>query len=68
MVYKVPEDIAIIGFSNEPFSEVVTPSISTVKQPGYLRWGQKAAQLIIQQILFDNVQTRYLKLLLCPPN
>lgn len=50
---KVPEDMVIIGFSNEPFSEVVTPSISTVKQPGFLM-GQKAAQLIIQQILHDN--------------
>jgi len=48
--FKVPEDIAIVGFSNEPFSEVVTPSISTVKQPGYLI-GQKAAQLVIEQIL-----------------
>jgi len=51
---KVPQDIAIVGFSNEPFSEVVTPSISTVKQPGFMM-GQKAAQLIIQQILHDNV-------------
>lgn len=50
---NVPGDIAIVGFSNEPFSEVVTPSISTVKQPGFLM-GQKAAQLIIQQILHDN--------------
>jgi LacI family transcriptional regulator len=48
--YNVPDDIAIVGFSNEPFSEVVTPSISTVKQPGYLI-GQKAAQLIIEQIV-----------------
>jgi LacI family transcriptional regulator len=48
--YKVPDDFAIVGFSNEPFSEVVTPSISTIKQPGYLI-GQKAAQLIIEQIL-----------------
>ena len=50
---KIPEEIAVVGFSNEPFSEVVTPSISTVKQPGFLM-GQKAAQLIIQQILHDN--------------
>ena len=50
---KVPEDMVIVGFSNEPFSEVVTPSISTVKQPGFIM-GQKAAQLIIQQILHDN--------------
>ncbi len=46
---KVPDEIAIIGFSNEPFSEVVTPSISTVKQPGF-SMGKKAAELIIKQI------------------
>jgi LacI family transcriptional regulator len=55
---KVPEDIAIVGFSNEPFSEVVTPSISTVKQPGFMI-GQKAAQLLIQQILHNNENSEY---------
>ena len=55
---KVPEDIAIVGFSNEPFSELVTPSISTVKQPGFMI-GQKAAQLIIQQIVHNNKDTDY---------
>ncbi|NCB08177.1 MAG: LacI family transcriptional regulator [Bacteroidia bacterium] len=47
--FKIPDEILVMGFSNEPFSEVVTPSISTVKQPGFLM-GQKAAQLVIQQI------------------
>ncbi|MCD6354635.1 MAG: LacI family DNA-binding transcriptional regulator, partial [Prolixibacteraceae bacterium] len=46
---KVPQDIAIVGFSNEPFSEVVTPSISTIKQPGFMM-GKRAAELIIHQI------------------
>ena len=46
---KIPDDISIVGFSNEPFSEVVTPSISTIKQPGFLM-GQKAAKLLINQI------------------
>ncbi|WP_372652634.1 LacI family DNA-binding transcriptional regulator [Draconibacterium sp.] len=46
---KVPDDIAIVGFSNEPFSELVTPSISTIKQPGF-EMGQKAAELLIKQI------------------
>ncbi|MEZ5106623.1 MAG: LacI family DNA-binding transcriptional regulator [Draconibacterium sp.] len=50
---KIPEDVAIIGFSNEPFSEVVTPSISTVMQPGFTI-GNKAAELIIHQILNRN--------------
>jgi LacI family transcriptional regulator len=46
---RIPDDIMIVGFSNEPFSEVVSPSISTVKQPGF-SMGQKAAELIIEQI------------------
>jgi len=46
---KVPDDILIVGFSNEPFSEVVTPSISTIKQPGF-EMGRKAADLLIGQI------------------
>ena len=47
--YKVPDDFLIVGFSNEPFSEVITPSITTVKQPGF-EIGKRAAELIIQQI------------------
>lgn len=46
---QIPEDVGIVGFSNEPFSKVVSPSISTIAQPGFLM-GQKAAELIIQKI------------------
>lgn len=46
---RIPEDFGIIGFSNEPFSEVVTPSISTLKQPAF-EMGIKAAELLIHEI------------------
>jgi len=46
---RIPEDIGIVGFSNEPFSRVVSPSISTIAQPGFVM-GQKAAELILNQI------------------
>ena len=46
---RIPEDMGIVGFSNEPFSRVVSPSISTIAQPGFLM-GQKAAELILKQI------------------
>jgi LacI family transcriptional regulator len=46
---RIPQDIGIVGFSNEPFSKVVSPSISTIAQPGF-QMGQKAAELIIRQI------------------
>lgn len=46
---EIPEKFGIIGFSNEPFSEVVTPSISTLKQPAF-EMGIKAAELLIHEI------------------
>lgn len=46
---RIPEEIGIVGFSNEPFSNVVSPSISTIAQPGF-EMGQKAAELILDQI------------------
>lgn len=55
---KVPDEIAIVGFSNEPFSEVVTPSITTLQQPGF-EMGQKAAELIIQQILHKEKNPKF---------
>ena len=51
---KVPDDVALIGFSDEPFSAVVTPSLSTVKQPGYLM-GFQSAKKIIHRI--ENLNT-----------
>ena len=46
---RIPQDFGIIGFSNEPFSEVVTPSLSTLEQPS-VAMGAKAAGLIIREI------------------
>ena len=47
--YCIPEDIGVVGFSNEPFSRVVSPPISTIAQPGF-EMGQKAAELVIRKI------------------
>lgn len=46
---NIPKDMGIVGFSNEPFSKVVSPSISTIAQPAF-EMGQKAAELIIKKI------------------
>jgi len=60
---KVPEDVLIVGFSNEPFSEVVTPSISTIRQPGF-EMGQKAAELIIDQIKLKDKPAKFQKIVM----
>ncbi|MCC5920335.1 MAG: LacI family transcriptional regulator [Cyclobacteriaceae bacterium] len=46
---KIPSQVALIGFSNEPVTQLVSPSISTVEQPGY-EMGKKAAEMLIEQL------------------
>jgi LacI family transcriptional regulator len=46
---KIPEDIAIVGFSNEPISSVIEPSLTTIDQPGF-EIGKIAANLLLEQI------------------
>lgn len=53
---NIPKDIAVFGFSDWFMSSVVTPSLSTVKQPGF-EMGRKAAELLINEIkcLHDHI-------------
>ncbi len=47
---RIPQDIAICGFSNSKRSRYMTPSITTINQfPEKV--GEKAAQLLFEQIL-----------------
>lgn len=46
---RIPDDIGIVGFSNEEFSSQVTPSITTVNQHSE-RMGSIAARLLIDQL------------------
>lgn len=46
---KVPEDIAIFGFSNWFMSSVLTPSLSTIQQPGF-EMGRKSCEILLEEI------------------
>lgn len=46
---KIPEDIAVFGFSNWFMSSIVTPPLSTVNQPGY-EMGEKSVELLLEEI------------------
>jgi LacI family transcriptional regulator len=46
---KIPQDVAVVGFSNWFFGELMEPSLTTVDQPGF-EMGQEAARLLIRQI------------------
>jgi LacI family transcriptional regulator len=44
---KMPEDIGLVGFNNEPITSLVSPSISSVDQPAF-ELGKIAAKLFIE--------------------
>ncbi|WP_242204112.1 LacI family DNA-binding transcriptional regulator [Aestuariivivens insulae] len=46
---KIPEDLAIIGFNNEPVNELLEPSLTSIDQPAF-RMGYEAAKLIFGKI------------------
>lgn len=67
---KIPEQIALAGFTNNPTSAVVEPSLTTVSQPGY-EMGQLAANHLLDQleeIVPDDPQSFVLLTTLVPRN
>ena len=46
---KVPEQINVIGFSNWFMASVITPSLTTVNQPGF-EMGKKAFKILYKEI------------------
>jgi DNA-binding LacI/PurR family transcriptional regulator len=46
---RIPEDIALLGFSNSDLTELLNPSLTTVRQPAF-EMGEIATDLLIQLI------------------
>ncbi len=46
---RVPEDVAVIGFTETRMAELITPQLSSIKQPTS-EMGKKAAELLLKQI------------------
>jgi LacI family transcriptional regulator len=46
---KIPKQVAIIGFSNNPITEIIDPPLTTVEQPAK-EMGKEAAKILIHQI------------------
>jgi len=46
---NIPEAIAFVGFSNEPVSEIIEPSLTTIDQSGF-EIGKVATELVLEHI------------------
>lgn len=47
--FKIPDDIAVVGFNNDPVSLVIEPNLSTVDYPGD-EMGEVAARHLVQRL------------------
>lgn len=47
--YRIPEDIAVVGFNDDPISKVVEPNLSTIHYPA-IEMGEIAVQTIISHL------------------
>jgi len=50
---RVPEDISVMGFDNIEFSRMVTPALTTIKQPNY-EMGKLACSMLLDKLRKDN--------------
>ena len=61
----IPDDIAIVGFSNEPISEIIEPSLSTIDQSGE-EIGRLACEMLLQNITNGNKTIKNKTVILSP--
>jgi LacI family transcriptional regulator/LacI family repressor for deo operon, udp, cdd, tsx, nupC, and nupG len=61
---RIPEDVAIVGFGNEPVSTIIDPGLTSVDQ-NPMELGRIAAQLLLQRLenkeLITKPETKVLK-------
>jgi DNA-binding LacI/PurR family transcriptional regulator len=46
---RIPEDVALVGFNDEPIMNMMTPKLSSVFQPAF-EMGRRAARMFIEHI------------------
>jgi len=46
---RIPQELAVVGFSNDPISEIIEPGLTTVSQP-LPDMGRTAARLVLEQL------------------
>lgn len=46
---KVPEELAVIGFNNDPISQIIDPNLSTISHPAS-KMGKMSAEIILKNL------------------
>lgn len=57
---KIPQDLAVIGFNNDPISSIIDPNLSTITHPAF-KMGQTCAEIIIKNLKNTKKKTEIVK-------
>ena len=57
---NVPEELAVIGFNDDPISSIIEPNLSTITHPAF-EMGQTAAEIILKSIKSSKRKSDILK-------
>jgi LacI family transcriptional regulator len=61
----VPDDVAIVGFDDVDAATIVTPTLTTVRNPAY-ETGRKAGELLLSRLRGEYRDTGRTVVLECP--
>lgn len=57
---KVPDDLAVIGFNNDPISCIIDPNLSTITHPAS-KMGQTSAEIILKNLKISSKKDEIVK-------
>jgi LacI family transcriptional regulator len=60
--FNIPDDVAVFGFSNVPFTKFIDPPLSSIEQFPY-KMGEAAAQLFLDEVGDKNFQPRTVEIM-----
>lgn len=60
--FSIPGDIAVFGFSNEPFTKLIDPPLASIEQFPY-NMGEAAAQLFLEEVGDKNYQPHTIEIM-----
>ena len=53
---RIPQDIAFVGFNNDPVARIIEPNLTTVNYPGY-EMGETAMRHLVNDLNNDSAST-----------
>ncbi|MEN7546814.1 LacI family DNA-binding transcriptional regulator [Rapidithrix thailandica] len=65
MQVKIPEEVAVVGFANEPYTDIMCPTLTSVEQYS-VQMGKYVAELFIEEIQSKQKQVKPQKIIVSP--